>query len=247
MKILNYSDDIKKTSDELSENVYSDYKNGAKLLEDIGAAVAIFGSARFKNINPYYKEAKKIAKLIADEGLHITSGGSGGIMKAANEGAYKSAKAESLGFNLLLPFEQKTNNFTTRNVILNTFCIRKDMLIKNAVACVVFPGGFGTLDELFNTLALTQTGKILPIKFYLYGSCFWKRLEEFIKTELVDFKTISYEDTNILHMTDSLEYIVKDIKNHTKTYLETMKKAGLENGLRYKLIQKQIENFTKQE
>jgi uncharacterized protein (TIGR00730 family) len=245
MQKINFSEDIRHSDKQSASVLSDDYEKGSQLLADIGAVVSIFGSARFGRENFYCERARNLAKMLADEGLHITSGGSGGIMEAANEGAKASTLAHSLGFNLRLPFEQKSNPFTTRAITLNSFSVRKRMLIKNAVACVAFPGGFGTLDEIFDTLALVQTRKVLPIKIYLYGEKFWRGLKDFMKTSLVDFGTIGAQDLNVLQISDDLEYIVKSIKEHLEVYLEMMRSEGLEQSERYALIKKQFENFKK--
>jgi uncharacterized protein (TIGR00730 family) len=241
----NFSGEIIYSDEKLSSLIAQDYKNGTNTLKGIGAVVGIFGSARFDEKNFYCQKAEELAKMLANEGIHIASGGSGGIMAAANKGAYASGKAESLGFNLLLPFEQKTNEFTTRDITLNIFSARKAMLVKNAVAIVAFPGGFGTLDELFDTLVLTLTRKMLPIRFYLYGSEFWRGLIEFINTTLIDNETISKEDAAALKVSDDLTDIVSGIKEYFETYLQIMKEQGLDKSEKYLLMRKQFEQFTK--
>jgi uncharacterized protein (TIGR00730 family) len=245
MDILNYSYDIKKTSKEVIKSFKDDCDKGFALLEDIGAAVTIFGSARFTKENTYYEKTVQMAQMLSSVGFHITSGGSYGIMEAANKGAFQGKNGESLGFNLVLPFEQDTNSFTTRATTLENFAIRKNMLIRNAVACVAFPGGFGTMDELFDTTTLIMTRKILPLKIYLYGSEFWTPLVDFIKTVLVNYGTIKSQEADIWQISDDMEWIRNDIKKYTKTYLGLMRELGLQDNPRYKLIEKQIENFTK--
>ncbi|MDR1615002.1 MAG: TIGR00730 family Rossman fold protein [Campylobacteraceae bacterium] len=245
MEIKEYSSDIKKTDEEITKSFKSDCDKGFALLEDIGAAVAIFGSARFKEDNIYYEKAVRMAKMLSCDGFHITSGGSYGIMEAANKGALQGKNGESLGFNLFLPFEQDTNPFTTRAVTLENFSVRKNMLVKNALACVAFPGGFGTIDELFDVTTLIVTQKILPLNIYLYGSKFWTPLVDFVKTTLIDYGTIEPEYADIWRISDDLEWIRQDIKNYVKTYLELMNELGLGTSKRYELIKKQFENFTK--
>ncbi|MDR1976699.1 MAG: TIGR00730 family Rossman fold protein [Campylobacteraceae bacterium] len=246
MEILEYSDDIKRTDEQLAQSLKDDCDKGAALLKDIGAAVAIFGSSRLTSSSVHYEKAVHMAKILADEGFHITSGGSYGIMEAANRGAFQSKKGESLGFNLVLPFEQDTNPFTTRAVTLENFAVRKGMLVKNAVACVAFAGGFGTLDEIFDTSVNILCRKMLPLRIYLYGSDFWTPLVDFMKTKLVEQGTIEPEDLDIWRVSDDVEWIKEDIKEYTKIYLGLMRKFGLEGSKRYALIQKQLENFKKE-
>jgi uncharacterized protein (TIGR00730 family) len=245
MKKKEYSGDIKKTLKQTAKSFKNDCDEGFALLEDIGAAVAIFGSARFKEDNIYCEKAVQMAQMLSEEGFHITSGGSYGIMEAANKGAFQGKNGESLGFNLILPFEQETNPFTTRAVTLENFAVRKHMLIKNALACVAFPGGFGTLDELFDVTTLILTRKILPMKIYLYGSKFWTPLVDFVKTTLTEYKTIESDDADVWQICDDLEEIKNDIKEYTKTYLEIMRELGLDKSKRYELIKKQFEKFAK--
>ena len=240
MEKKEYSGDIKKTFEQSAKSFKSDCDEGYALLEDIGAAVAIFGSARFKEDNIYYEKAVETAQILSEDGFHITSGGSYGIMEAANKGAFQGKNGERLGFNLILPFEQETNLFTTRAVTLENFAVRKHMLIKNAIACVAFPGGFCTLDELFDVTTLILTRKMLPLKIYLYGSKFWTPLVDFIKTTLVEYKTIEPGEADVWQICDDLGEIREGIKEYAKTYLKIMREQGLENSERYKLIQKQI-------
>ncbi|MDR1461088.1 MAG: TIGR00730 family Rossman fold protein [Campylobacteraceae bacterium] len=245
MKILEYSEDIKKSDKQFAKGLQDDCDKGFALLKDIGAAVAIFGSARFTEENIYYQKTVQMAQMLSEDGFHITSGGSYGIMEAANKGAFQGKFGESLGFNLFLPFEQDTNPFTTKSATLESFSVRKNMLVKNAIACIAFPGGFGTLDELFDVTAQIVTKKILPLKIYLYGSEFWTPLVDFVKTTLLDHKTIEPQDADIWQISDDLEWISNDIKKYVGTYLELMRKLGLCESARYKLIKKQAENFTK--
>ncbi|MDR2100170.1 MAG: TIGR00730 family Rossman fold protein [Campylobacteraceae bacterium] len=247
MKIKEYSSDIKKTDKEALKSFKEDCDKGFGLLEGIGAAVAIFGSARLKEDSVYYQKAVQMAQLLSHEGFHITSGGSYGIMEAANRGAFAGKNGESLGFNLFLPFEQETNPFTTKSITLENFAIRKNMLIRNAVACIAFPGGFGTLDELCDVTTLILTRKILPMKIYLYGSEFWTPLVEFVKTTLVKHKTIEADEADIWQISDDLEQINEGIKSYVAAYLELMRELGLEKSKRYNLIKEQFKNFTKEE
>lgn len=173
--------------------------------------VCIFGSARLDTSSQYYLKAKELAKMLASSGYSIISGGGGGIMMAANEGA-KEKNAPSIGLNIKLPFEQSTNEFVSQKFTFKSFSSRKFALINSSVAFVVFPGGFGTLDELFEVLVLTQTGfKSAPI--FLYGEQFWAGLDDFIKNTLAKENLISKEDLDIYHITDDLSFI-KDKISH---------------------------------
>ncbi|MDR0467788.1 MAG: TIGR00730 family Rossman fold protein, partial [Campylobacteraceae bacterium] len=140
MKNSEFDKSVSLTDSEYINEYVEDYNNSCKLLEDIGATVAVFGSARFDENNIYYKQAVEVSKKLAQNGFHIITGGSGGIMEAANRGAYKVGDAHSIGFNLYLPFEQLSNNFATIKDTLNSFSVRKHMLLKNSTSCVVLPG-----------------------------------------------------------------------------------------------------------
>ncbi len=125
--------------------------------------------------------AQKLAYKLAKQGVNIITGGGDGIMQAANRGAYKANNADSIGLSIQLPFEQSENPYTTKNLTFNYFFSRKYMLVKYSKACVIFPGGFGTLDEMFEVLTLTQTGKMNGFKIFLVGEDYWKYLIKFIK------------------------------------------------------------------
>ncbi|WP_221254921.1 TIGR00730 family Rossman fold protein [Campylobacter sp. 19-13652] len=173
--------------------------------------VCIFGSARLSENSPYYAKAKELSSMLASSGYSILSGGGGGIMKAANEGA-AGKNTHSIGLNIKLPFEQDTNEFVSHKFTFKSFSSRKFALIDSSLAFVVFPGGFGTLDELFEVLTLTQTGfKKSPI--FLYGEQFWAGLDSFIKNTLQAQGLISKEDLELYCVTDNLEFI-KDKISH---------------------------------
>lgn len=169
--------------------------------------VTFFGSARLDEKSKYYLSAKKLAKELGKLGINIASGGGGGIMQAANEGA-KESNTESIALNIKLPFEQGINPYANKSFTFKSFSLRKFTLISNAKAFVVFPGGFGTLDELFEILVLIQTGfKNTPV--FLYGIEFWTGLDTFILNTLKSNKLI--EDKMPYTLTDDLEFIKKEI------------------------------------
>ncbi|MFV0481738.1 MAG: TIGR00730 family Rossman fold protein [Campylobacteraceae bacterium] len=240
MKEIDYDKNALKDDNEFLEEYVEDFKNASKVLEDIGACVAIYGSARFNKSNYYYKEAYKLSALLSQNGFNILSGGSGGIMEAANRGCFDTSTTESVGINLKLPFEQKTNKYVTKTATLRSFGVRKHFLMKDITSCIVFPGGFGTLDELFEVMALVQTKKSLPISIHLVGYNFWQPLVEYMKTTLAQYEVISPSDVNILKLGDNLEEIARDVRLHVNRYLEVMKSIGLEDSKRYKLIKEQF-------
>jgi len=197
-----------------SKRINDDFNNGRELLKGLKNNVTIFGSARTKQTNLYSMKAQKLAYLLAHEGINIITGGGDGIMQAANRGAFKSSQGDSVGLSIELPFEQSVNPYTNKHLTFNYFFSRKYMLVKYSKACVVFPGGYGTLDELFEVVTLTQTGKMRDgFKVYLVGTDFWKDLIKFIKTTLVEEKMIDPGDLDIIKVIDDINEIKDEILN----------------------------------
>ena len=224
--------------------IMSDFVKGFDELRDLGPAVTFFGSARFHANNRYYKDAHTLAYQLGKKGYSIVTGGSKGIMEAANKGGYDSKKCQSIGLNINLPHEQSGNKYTTKHLNFDYFFVRKVMLIKYSLAYVIFPGGFGTLDELFEALTLTQTGKITKISIFLYGKEYWEKLHDFIATTLVEHHTIRPEDVELITLTDDLSEIEKKIDERLVLYINELKNEGLESSRYYK---KAIEFLSNQE
>lgn len=191
--------------------IMGEFVEGIETLHDIGPAVSIFGSARMKPDNPYYKKAEKIAANFVKNGFAVITGGGGGIMEAANKGATK-AGGKSIGLNIILPHEQIPNEYANIKLNFKYFFIRKVMFIKYANAYIIMPGGFGTLDEMFEAVTLIQTHRIKAFPLILVGSEYWGGLIEWIKEHLLKEKRISPEDIDILQIIDSPEEIVKAVK-----------------------------------
>lgn len=198
------------------EKIAIDFQNGKELLENLGNNVTIFGSARTLEDDKYALLAQKLAYNLSKNKINVITGGGDGIMKAANKGAFEAKTAESIGLSISLPFENSTNEYTTQSILFNYFFSRKYMLVKYSKACVVFPGGFGTLDELFEVLTLTQTGKMNGFKIFLFGSDYWKYLVKFIKKSLHKQNMIDKKDLDIFTVTDSIKTIEKEIKQLIK-------------------------------
>lgn len=191
--------------------IIGEFVEGVETLQDIGPAVSIFGSARIDTDDPIYKKTEKLAALFAKNGFAVMTGGGGGIMEAANKGAAE-AGGTSVGLNIILPHEQIPNPYANIKLDFKYFFIRKVMLIKYAMAYIMMPGGFGTLDELFESVTLVQTRRIKPLPVILVGSDYWSGLIEWIKERLLKDKRISAEDLDILQIIDEPEQIVKTIK-----------------------------------
>ncbi|MBW1847815.1 MAG: TIGR00730 family Rossman fold protein [Deltaproteobacteria bacterium] len=191
--------------------ILGEFVEGVEVLHDIGPAVSIFGSARSKPGAPEYKKAEEIAALFVKNNFAVITGGGGGVMEAANKGAAE-AGGTSVGMNIILPFEQKPNKYSNVNIEFNYFFIRKVMFVKYALAYIIMPGGFGTLDELFEAVTLIQTHRIKPLPVILVGKDYWTGLLDWIKTCLLDEKRLSPEDFDILQVIDDPKEIVKAVK-----------------------------------
>ncbi len=200
--------------------VMSEFVNGYEKMGRIGPCVSIFGSARTKSDNPYYKLAEEIAFKISKSGYGVISGGGPGIMEAANKGAHLGGGA-SVGLNIDLPFEQHFNPYIDhdKNLQFDYFFVRKVMFVKYSQGFVVMPGGFGTLDEMFEAITLIQTKKIGKFPIILVGSEFWSGLFEWIKTVLLEkYFNASPEDMNLIKIVDTADEVVAIIDSFYKKY-----------------------------
>lgn len=190
--------------------IMSEFVYGYERLSEIGPCVSIFGSARTKPGEKYYELAVKVANKIVDQGYGIITGGGPGIMEAGNKGANLGG-GTSVGLNIDLPFEQHDNPYIDSNKSLDFdyFFVRKVMFVKYSQGFVVMPGGFGTLDELFEAITLIQTGKIDKFPIILVGKDFWSGLMDWIKSTLADkFKTVSAEDLDLIELVDTEDEVV---------------------------------------
>lgn len=195
--------------------ILSEFVDGFETMTDLGPSVSIFGSARLKPENPYYQMAIEVSKHIANKGFAIITGGGPGIMEAANKGT-QEAKGSSCGLSIDLPMEYEPNPFIDPKYRLQFryFFVRKVMFIRYAQGYVFLPGGFGTLDELFEALTLIQTNKIRAFPIYLMGKDFWEGMMEWIKKTLLANETISPEDLLLMHITDDPEEVAHGIERH---------------------------------
>ena len=191
------------------KEILKDIKIARDNLKNVGKSATIFGSARFSEDNRYVKDAQKLCEGLADLGYSIITGG--GIMQGANRGAFARARTHSVGFNIMLPFEQKSNGFLTQGAKFSAFAPRKGALIENSEIFVIFPGGFGTLDEFFEILVLVQTG-FKRAQIYLYDEEFYAPLMEFFRTSLLKSGAISEEDMQNFMLCSSLDEILNDVR-----------------------------------
>lgn len=192
-------------------HILSEFVEGFETMPKVYPAVSIFGSARVAPNSVSYKMTEKIAGALVKNGFNIISGGGPGIMEAANKGAAK-AGGQSVGLHIHLPNEQKPNKFANVRLDFKYFFIRKVMFVKYAVAYVIMPGGFGTLDELFESITLIQTKRIRSFPVVLIDSKYWKGLIDWIKGTMIKEKTISEQDLDIFELVDEPEEAVEIIK-----------------------------------
>jgi len=192
-------------------HIMAEFVEGFEALGKYHPSVSIFGSTRVKPEDEVYQKAEQIGRLLAENGFGVITGGGPGVMEAANKGAF-SVGGNSIGLNIELPLEQKPNPYANITLHFRYFFVRKVMFVKYAVAYIILPGGFGTMDELFESVTLIQTHKIKPFPVILVGSEYWKGLLDWIKEVLLKEGKISPPDLEILQLIDDPMEIVKSIK-----------------------------------
>jgi len=192
--------------------VFTEIIGAIRRLHFVGPCITVFGSARFKEDHPYYIAAREFGKRIAETGFTTVTGGGPGIMEAANRGAYEN-EGMSVGLNIKLPFEQSSNKYLHRCFTFEYFFTRKTMLIKYSYAFIIMPGGFGTMDELFETLTLVQTKTIHGFPVVLYGKSFFQPMIEMME-EMAVAGTISKEDLDLMLLTDNIDEAMDHISKY---------------------------------
>jgi len=198
--------------------IMAEFVEGYEKMARIGPCVSVFGSARTKKDNPYYNDAVKTSELLVDSGYGVITGGGPGIMEAGNKGA-NQVGGKSVGLNIVLPFEQSCNQYVNHPVDFDYFFVRKVMFVKYTQALITFPGGFGTLDELFEVLTLIQTKKIAKKPVILFGTKYWSGLIDWIKsTMLGEEGNINATDLDLIQMTDSPEEAIQMINDFYKNH-----------------------------
>jgi uncharacterized protein (TIGR00730 family) len=200
--------------------VFLEFIRGFRTLHFVGPCVTVFGSARFKEDHPHYQSAREMGRQIAGLGLTTMTGGGPGIMEAANRGAFEQG-GRSVGCNIKLPFEQKPNPYVQTSITFEHFFVRKVMLVKYSYAFVVMPGGFGTMDEFFETLTLVQTRTLVQFPVVLFGKEFYRELFALME-DMAGQGTISKEDLALVLVTDSVAEAVQ----HIDTFIRKNYKAG---------------------
>jgi uncharacterized protein (TIGR00730 family) len=210
--------------------VFWEFMKGFKTLSDVGPCVTVFGSARFKPAHKYYEAAREMGKRIAELGLTTMTGGGPGIMEAANKGAFE-AGGISVGLNIKLPFEQHENPYLHRSFTHEYFFVRKTLLIKYSYAFVIMPGGFGTMDEFFETLTLVQTKTITQFPIVLFGKEYYQPLMDYVSF-MANEGTISPDDMKLVLLTDDINEAMEHIDHYIdKNYKRKKKHQKLQQKL----------------
>lgn len=237
-----YVKDIKSADVWSVFKIIADFVQGFDELGDLGPSVTIFGSARMDEKHPYYQQAMKLSGMLAERGYNIITGGGPGIMEAANRGAFDFEDVESIGLNIELTSEQQPNPYITKGRSFDYFFSRKVMLVKYSMAYVIFPGGFGTLDEMFEALTLIQTRKVWGVRLFVVGTEFYAPLMQFIQDKMLAEGMIDSKDLRLMIMTDDLDLVVKEIEKSLVAQMATLEKEGLNDTKYYKVLSSYFEN-----
>lgn len=212
------------TAERLSR-IDKEFSDGFEKVNKYSNTVTIFGSARFTEDHPYYQKAREVGAALSKAGYTIVTGGGGGIMEAGNRGAYE-AGGKSLGFNIELPHEQVLNTYTTDSMPFRYFFTRKVILAFGASAYVIFPGGYGTLDEFFEIITLIQTKKMPAAPIILVGNEFWQGMDEFIREQMLEkAQTISPDDELLYTITEDTDVITATINAYRQKQIEAGEEA----------------------
>lgn len=231
-----YVKDIKSADVWSVFKIIADFVQGFDELGDLGPSVTIFGSARVDESHPYYRQAMELSNMLGARGYNVITGGGPGIMEAANRGAYEHEDVESIGLNIELPQEQDPNPYITKGRSFDYFFSRKVMLVKYSMAYVIFPGGFGTLDEMFEALTLIQTRKVWGVRLFIVGTEFYKPLIKFIKDKMLREGMIDEADLKLMILTDDIDFVAKEIDKSLISQMATLEKEGLHDTKYYKIL-----------
>jgi uncharacterized protein (TIGR00730 family) len=199
--------------------IMSEMQRAADQLVDVGLGVSVFGSARLRPDSPYYTLSNELGARLAKAGLTVIAGGGPGIMEAVNKGAFQ-AGGKSVGLNIKLPRETSDNSYQTESLYFEYFYSRKATFFMHSVAYVAFPGGFGTLDELFEVITLVQTRKLPPAPIVLMGAQYWAGLIDWIKAELLSLGMIGPNDLELITISDDIDVVMRQIETFCAEYTE---------------------------
>lgn len=203
--------------------ILGEFAQGFEEMADVEKAVTIFGSARLRSDDPYALQAERLASRLSRRGYAIITGGGPGIMQAGNKGAFE-AGGRSIGLNVDLPHEQAPNPYQTHELQFRYFFVRKVMLVKYSSAFVVFPGGFGTIDELFEALTLVQTKKVTPFPVFLFGSAYWSGLVSWLRDTVVTAGAVDERDLQLFRVVDDVDEVCEAVE----AYDVSATRAGFE-------------------
>jgi uncharacterized protein (TIGR00730 family) len=193
--------------------IMAEFVEGFETLRPLWPAVSIFGSARIHPDHPVYEDARRLARALSEADFNVITGGGPGVMEAANRGA-SEGPSDSIGLNIKLPHEQEPNEYADTILQHRYFFVRKVMFVKYAIGFVGLPGGFGTLDEIFEALTLKQTGKMKDFPVLLFGSSFWQGLLDWLHDQPLKLGTVSERDLGLFQLTDDVDEVVSRIREH---------------------------------
>ncbi|HTY16450.1 MAG TPA: TIGR00730 family Rossman fold protein [Myxococcota bacterium] len=209
--------------------IMGEFVEGFETLRPVWPAVSLFGGARVARGHPFYEDARRVAARLAKAGFSIITGGGPGLMEAANQGA-REAGGRSIGLNIELPFDQETNEYVETGLSFDYFFVRKVMFVKYSCGFVGLPGGFGTLDEIFEAITLKQTGKMPDFPVVLFGSAFWQGMLDWLAAEPLRHGAISDEDLALIRVTDSEEELVEWIERGFRSHQASGRREGPAGG-----------------
>jgi len=207
--------------------IQSELVEGFETLNDLGPAVAVFGSSRMQAGSPYYEKAVELGRKLSNAGFSVITGGGPGIMAGANRGAHEG-KGKSVGLNIEIPLEQHPNKYQDLSLSFRYFFIRKLMFVKYSIAFIIFPGGFGTMDELFEALTLSQTKRIGVFPIILFGRDYWRGLIDWFRSTLVPNNAIAPEDLDLLSIVDDIHEACEILMEYKRTFEITMPECNKE-------------------
>ena len=210
-------EDLKKSEPWRVFRIQSELVEGFETLNELGPAIAIFGSSRMKPGSYYYEKAVELGKRLSNAGFSVITGGGPGIMEGVNKGA-KEGKGKSVGLNIEIPAEQLPNKYQDISLSFRYFFVRKLMFVKYSIAFIIFPGGFGTMDELFEALTLSQTKRIGVFPIILFGKDYWKGLIDWFKSNLIPNNTIEPDDLKLISFADEVEDVCRILGEYKKVY-----------------------------
>jgi len=195
--------------------IQSELVEGFETLNNLGPAVSVFGSSRVKPGSFYYEKAVELGRMLSSDRFAVITGGGPGVMEGANKGA-KDVQGKSVGLNIELPAEQNPNNYQNISLSFRYFFVRKLMFVKYSIGFIIFPGGFGTMDELFEALTLAQTKKISPFPIILFGKDYWSGLLEWFKSNLITNNMIEEEDMGLISLVDEVQEVCTIMRAHRR-------------------------------